>query len=400
MPFIKERVKILIALLLTLPWFSLWLMGYTLPPYLEALVAGIAVISASFLLSWAAETAEIDVPRSFSLAVVALLAVLPEYAVDMYFAWMAGLNPDSDYVHYATANMTGANRLLIGIGWSAVMLYVLLTNKKREIDLDEGLRLEVFFLFLATLYAFLLPFKGNISLFDTLIFVGMYIAYIKLAMKAPHEEFEPEGVPAYLCSFPVKKRRGGVVAFFLFSAFIIFISVEAFAEGLLETAEIIGLDPFIMVQWIAPLASEAPEFIVAFYLARKMRISASLNALISSKVNQWTLLIGTIALVYSIAYGGIAALPLDARQSEEVLLTAAQSLFATAVILNLRVSRLEALSLLFLFIAQLLFPGVEVRIGISIVYLLLSIPIMLREVPDIKATVRAVRTMAKQTGQQ
>ncbi len=396
MHFVGERVKILIAAILTLPWFFLWLMGYVLPPYLEALIAGMAVISASFLLSWAAETAEMDVPRSFSLAVVALLAVLPEYAVDMYFAWMAGKNPGSDYVHYTTANMTGANRLLIGLGWSIMMLYVLIKGRKREIDLDDGLRLEVFFLFLATLYAFLLPFKGNISLFDTLIFVGMYIAYIKLAIKAPREEFEPEGVPAYLCSFPVKKRRGVVVAFFLFSAFVIFISVEAFAEGLLGTAGIIGLDPFIMVQWIAPLASEAPEFIVAFYLARKMRISASLNALISSKVNQWTLLIGTIALVYSIAYGGIAALPLDARQSEEVLLTAAQSLFATAVILNLRVSRLEAFSLLFLFVAQLMFPGVEVRIGISIIYILISIPILLREAGDIRATVKSVRAMARQ----
>jgi cation:H+ antiporter len=396
MHFARERIKILIAVILTLPWFYLWLMGYILPSYLEALIAGMAVISASFLLSWAAETAEMDVPRSFSLAVVALLAVLPEYAVDMYFAWMAGKYPGSDYVHYATANMTGANRLLIGLGWSAVMLYVLFTNKKREIQLDETLRLEVFFLFLATLYAFILPFKGDISLFDTLIFVGMYIAYIKLAIKAPHEEFEPEGVPAYLCSFPVRKRRGGVVAFFLFSAFVIFISVEAFAEGLLGTAEIIGLDPFIMVQWIAPLASEAPEFIVAFYLARKMRISASLNALISSKVNQWTLLIGTIALVYSISYGSITALPLDVRQSEEVLLTAAQSLFATAVILNLRVSRLEAFSLLFLFVAQLLFPGVEVRIGISIIYILISIPILLREAGDIRATVKSVRAIARQ----
>ena len=396
MRFARERIRILIAVILTFPWFYLWLMGYILPPYLEALIAGMAVISASFLLSWAAETAEKDVPRSFSLAIVALLAVLPEYAVDMYFAWMAGQYPGSDYVHYATANMTGANRLLIGLGWSAVMLYVLFTNKKREIDLDESLRLEVFFLFLATLYAFILPFKGDISLFDTLIFVGMYIAYLKLAIKAPHEEFEPEGVPAYLCSLPVKKRRGGVVAFFLFAAIVIFISVEAFAEGLLGTAEILGLDPFIMVQWIAPLASEAPEFIVAFYLARKMRISASLNALISSKVNQWTLLIGTIALVYSISYGSITALPLDARQSEEVLLTAAQSLFATAVILNLRVSRLETFSLLFLFVAQLLFPGVEVRIGISIIYILISIPILLREAGDIRATVKSVRAIAKQ----
>lgn len=50
------------------------------------LLTGVAVIGAAFILTWAAETAEIDVPRSVVLAVLAIVAVAPEYAVDALYA--------------------------------------------------------------------------------------------------------------------------------------------------------------------------------------------------------------------------------------------------------------------------------------------------------------------------
>lgn len=394
MNYLRERVQILLAFTLTLPWLVSYFAGVHYPPHIEALLSGIAVLGSAFLLSWGAETAEIDVPRSVSLAVVALLAVLPEYAVDAYFAYMAG-KVGGDYIHYATANMTGANRLLIGVGWSLIMLIAIFKGKKRSIELDEGLRLEMFFLLIATLYAFVLPLKGGISILDSLVFVSMYVAYAFMITRAPHEEFTPEGVPAYLCSLPERMRRMNVVAYMLYAGFIIFISVEAFSEGLLGTAERFGIDSFLMVQWLAPLASESPEFIVAIYLVRKMRVSAGLNALISSKVNQWTLLIGTIAIVYSIAGMHLNAMPLDARQKEEVLLTAAQSLFATAIILDRRVGVAEAVALMLLFSLQFIFPSVHARNILSIAYILLAIPMLYRNREELAKTVKYVRTLAR-----
>src|SRR5207237_202423 len=84
-----------------------------------------------------------------------------------------------------------------------------------------------------------------------------------------------------------------------------------------------------------------------------LRAGAGMGALISSKVNQWTLLIGGLPLAYALSRGGVHALPLDARQVEELLLTAAQSLFAVAVIASLSISIREALTLLVLFLVQL-----------------------------------------------
>ncbi len=392
MGFLREKLQIFAVILLTVPWLASLATGIHHPPELQAFVSGLAVVAAAFLISWAAETAEMDVPRSFSLAIVALLAVLPEYAVDAYFAWKAG-TAGGEYVHYATANMTGANRLLIGIGWSFVALYAMLKTRSREVVLDEGIRLEVFFLFLATLYAFTLPLKGEIDIIDTFVFVTMYFIYIYLATKAEREEFETVGVPAYLCSLHTRRRRGAVVVMFVFAGSVIFLSVEAFSEGLLGTAKAFGFDEFLVVQWIAPLASEAPEFIVAGYFVNRLRVTAGMNALISSKVNQWTLLIGTIVLVYSFAAFSLKSLPLDVRQSEEVLLTAAQSLFATAILLDLRISWKEASALLVLFLLQLALPGVEVRYIISACYIAISIPILISKRDSVVQSARAVASM-------
>lgn len=61
-----------------------------------------------------------------------------------------------------------------------------------------------------------------------------------------------------------------------------------------------------------------------------------MEATVSSKLNQWTLLVGTLPLVYSVASGHVAALRLDSRQVEEIFLTAAQSLYEIAVLCDLR----------------------------------------------------------------
>ncbi|MBO8179796.1 MAG: sodium:calcium antiporter [Archaeoglobus sp.] len=392
MDFRKEKSQLLLIASLSLPWLISLTLDYPHLPIIQTFLSGMAVISASFLISWAAETAEMDVPRSFSLAIVALLAVLPEYAVDGYFAWKAG-SVGGDYVHYATANMTGANRLLIGIGWSLIAFLAFKAMKTKEVKLDEGIRLEILFLLLATLYAFTIPLKGSISPFDAIVFVSLYAAYVFLATKAEREEVEMGGVPAYLCSLKTGQRRLSVVLLFLFAGSVILLSVEAFSEGLLETARIFGVDEFLAVQWIAPLASESPELIVAVYFVKRMRVTASMNALISSKVNQWTLLIGTIAVIYSISAFKLQSLPLDARQSEEVLLTAAQSIFAVAILLDLKISWKEAFALLTLFVVQLMFPGVEVRYAISGVYIILALPIFVKNRHEVAKSFRAVKSL-------
>jgi len=359
--------------ILCLQWLVIHFTGGHPPPHWMALSSGLAIFGAAFMLSWAAELAQKDIPQALAIALLALIAVLPEYAVDMYFAWQAGKDPK--YTAFAMANMTGANRLLIGVGWAAVVMTFWLKSGKKAIQLEPEHKTEIFYLLLATIYSFIIPFKGRLDLTDAAIFIGIFAFYMRAASKASHIEPELEGPPAMIENWGEGARRVVTVLFFLFSGFSIFIAAEPFAEGLLATGRKFGIEEFILVQWLAPLASESPEFIVAILFALRMQPGISMGALLSSKVNQWTLLIGMLPVVFAISAGRLGPMEMDQRQIEEMFLTAAQSLFAVAILANLSFSLGEAIVIFVLFSTQLFFPDPLFRFYYSFLYIALAVGI-------------------------
>jgi cation:H+ antiporter len=356
---------------LCVQWIVVHLAGFHLAPEWQALSAGMAIFGASFMLSWAAELAQLDIPEALALALLALIAVLPEYAVDMYFAWMAGKDPT--YTSFATANMTGANRLLIGVGWATVVFTFWLKTRQRAVKLEPEHKVEVFYLGLATLYSLFIPFKGRLDFFDAAVFIAIFVLYMRRAAQAAHVEPELEGPTEIIAAWGTGARRAITLGFFLLSGYTIFIAAEPFAEGLLATGRQFGIEEFVLVQWLAPLASESPEFIVAILFALRANPGASIGTLISSKINQWTLLIGMLPVVYALSLGRISPLQMDERQVEELLLTAAQSVFAVAVLSNLLFTVGEALLLFALFATQLLIPDPQFRYYYSFGYILLAV---------------------------
>ena len=144
-----NRLSLVLAPLLALQWPLLHFFGHPLGLPWEPFLPGIAIFASAYMLSWAAEVAEVDIPPALALGLLSLVAVAPEYAVDIYFAWKGGKDPS--YVQYATANMTGGNRLLIGMGWALVVLVYGWKARKREVKLEPRLRLETAVLLAATL---------------------------------------------------------------------------------------------------------------------------------------------------------------------------------------------------------------------------------------------------------
>jgi len=331
----------------------------------------VAIFGSAALLSWAAELAQIEISQALALAFLALVAVLPEYAVDMYLAWTAAKDPS--YTAFAAANMTGANRLLIGLGWSSVLLIYWAVTRQRAIELTPNHRLELLTLFVATVYAFLIPLKRTLSILDTLFFLGLFIIYIRKASRGHVEEPGLAGPPERLALLPRAWRRAVTVILFLLPAYAIFISAEPFANGLLHNARRLGIEEFILIQWLAPLASESPEFVVAIIFALRRNPTAGLGTLVSSKVNQWTLLVGMLPLVYAISGGHLEPMALDGRQAEEIFLTAAQSLLALVLLANLSFGFWEAVVLLGLFVLQFVFPTPEIRTLLGIGYLVIAL---------------------------
>lgn len=371
MPKPKSSIFIGVIFLLCLQWIVISLLKIPILAPWNAISPGIAIFGAAYLLSWGAELAQFEIPQSLAIVFLALVAVLPEYAVDMYFAWQAGKDPQ--YIHYATANMTGSNRLLIGVGWAAVVFAYYYKTRKSEVHLEEDNRLDLLALLAATFYSFIIPLKGHFSWVDSLVLLSLFGWYVYRASQSHHEEPDIEDPITFIAQWKRPARLVATFFFFMFSGYTIYIASQPFAESLLETGRHLGIEEFILVQWLAPLASESPEFIVAILFALRSKPHASLGALVSSKVNQWTLLVGMLPLFYNLSAGHLMPMTLDARQIEEMFLTSAQSLFAIAVIANLRLSMMEAIILFVLFVTQLFFTSTDARNIYACLYIVFAI---------------------------
>ncbi len=340
----------------TLPGLYVRVWHIALPPLAMAALAGIAIMSAAFLLLWACDAAQADISQGLALAAVALISVLPEYSVDMYFTWQAGRLPDSSYASYAAANMTGANRLIIGVAWPIIVLIKWLRTRQ-AIRLGTERRTEIVLLALATLYSFLIPIKGTLAWYDMIVFMGIYGWYLLLSGTRPAAAIEFSSPADELARLSRPVRRLATIGLFAFAGLAILANSKPFSEGLIACGQALKVNEFVVVQWLAPVASETPEFVVAIMFALRGHASIALASLLSAKLNQWTLLVGMIPGVYAISSGTLQhPLPMGQFQLEEILLTAAQSLLALFMIANLRLSIRYALALFVLFIAQMLSP--------------------------------------------
>jgi cation:H+ antiporter len=384
-----------------------------LAPPLLALAYGVAVVGAAFVLAWAAEAAQLDVSASLAIGVLALIAVLPEYAVGFVFAWKGGNDveqygpscqaPDAEGASNCAlvlANMTGANRLLIGIGWSMIVFIAYWQWRRRGerhdgVTMERSKAVELAYLSLACAYCLTLPLKRTVTLIDTVILVSIFIAYTLRISKAPQTHPDLIGPAAWVGAMGKRARRASVLAMFAVAGVVILLVAEHFAESLVETGTELGVSEFLLVQWLAPLASEAPELLVVALYAWRLKTSEALTAVVSSKINQWTLLVGTLPLVFAIASGSLHGLPVEPAQREELLLTAAQTVFAVALLVNLSISLREAFALFGLFWAQFILgavvppsaKGVELLV-LSAVYILLGAWLLIRKRGDFRRLLR------------
>ena len=350
-------VLVAIAVTATLPALALRVTGLRPDPIADAAIFGTAILAAGFLLSWGAEAAEQRIAQGLILALVALITVLPEYAVDLYYAYQAGrAGPESPYVHYAAANMTGANRLLVGLAWPLIVLLHWAKDRHRSTELPATNAIEIGFLLLASIYAFLIVLRANITLLDFVVLAAIFFLYIWRVRNIPKadnaSEAEEPGPAAALRRLPSGLQWTAMAVLALVACGVILAAAEPFAEAMVGTGKILGINEFLLIQWLAPLASEAPAVSIAVLFVLAGRAASGLTAMISDKINQWTLLVGMLPLALSAGAGSLSPLPLDARQGEEFFLTAAQSLFGIGLLLRLRIGFWSAMSLISLFAVQ------------------------------------------------
>ncbi|MCY3544087.1 MAG: sodium:proton exchanger [Chloroflexi bacterium] len=360
-----------------IPGVTIRLAGITIDPAPEVLIFGVGIVGGAFLLSWAAEVAQMDISASLAIAVLAFIAVLPEYMIEATLAWNAGESYSqlgaagssgvTKEMSLVAANVTGSNRLLVGLGWSAVIILFWLRRRK-GFDMRGLLTLEMPMLLVATLLTLIVAFTKSIPIWLAVVCIGAYIFYLWRSSTQEAKEPELIGAGAMIAGFRPLYRRMWVLALFIYSAAVIVIAAEPFVVGLQATGEQLGVSEFLLIQWIAPLASESPEIIVAVLFALRANPDGGLTTIISSQVNQLTLLVGSIVVVFSISAGAPLTFPLDyfepsnffvrlaspfGLQASEFLFTAAMAAFAMLLASTRIVKLWHGLTLFAIFVAYL-----------------------------------------------
>jgi len=154
-----------------------------------------------------------------------------------------------------------------------------------------------------------------------------------------------------------------ITLLFAAGALILYFVARPFLESMLAVAVSLGVSQFVFVQWVSPFLSEFPEKVSAFHWARQVRSAPmALMNMVSSNINQWTMLVAMIPIVYSYSMGHVSVIHFDEHQREEILLTLAQALVGFIFLMNMNFSWWEALGLFVLWLIQFVQPHLRVQI--------------------------------------
>ncbi len=348
------------------PWTALW----TVP----------CILLASLLITWGAESAQFFLAQGFALAILAWMQTLPEFAVEAVLAWrqQTGL---------LLANLTGALRLLTGLAWPMIYATAATVHRRRtgsalqKIELDRHQSVEVIGLLFPLLYALIIWWKAALHVYDACILVVFYAVYLALLSKLPPEKREAvdqlEFVPRHIVRAPRARRILAISACFLAGGMVIYFTAEPFLGSLVAVATAIGIPSFVAIQWFAPIISEFPELASTFYFARqKENASIALMNIASSNINQWTLLVAMLPIVFSLSRGTASFIAFDSQQESELLLTIGQSLVGMIFLLKMEFAWWEAAGMFMLFAAQFVFPALlrsQSRMWITAAFFIWSI---------------------------
>ncbi|HEY9480140.1 MAG TPA: hypothetical protein VIP79_08615 [Gemmatimonadaceae bacterium] len=368
------KVKLLVAAaagIVSSAWSTLW----TFP----------SMLLSAFLVAWGAEAAQFLISQGLALAILAWLQTLPEFAVEAVIAWEAGGDtaacfvsspPPGCHSHLAIANFTGAIRLLVGLGWP--MIYFVAAffrhgdgRRFQPIRLDAEHSVEVLATLPPLVYFVWIWYKGSLDVIDAVVLLAMYVAYLAVLWRFPPrgEESLADAPRVSRWAYTRRgwRRNAAIASLFVAGGILIYITAHPFLDSMLAVATSLGVSEFVFVQWVAPFISEFPEKVSAFHWAKRVSTAPmALMNMLSSNVNQWTVLAAMIPIVYSLSRGHPGSLPFDGKQREEILLTVAQSFVAVLLLVRMKFEWWDALLLFVLWLAQ--FVVADWRQEIALLY--------------------------------
>jgi cation:H+ antiporter len=328
-----------------------------------------SILLSAFLVAWGAEAAQFLISQGLALAILAWLQTLPEFAVEAVIAWEAGKDPER--AHLAIANLTGAIRLLLGLGWPMIYFVFAFFGRHRgkgrlpAIQLDHEHAVEVVGLVPPLLYFVVILLKRSFSWIDAVVLIGLYVAYLWVLLKNPPHEAEHLSEAPRVSRWAYRQKgwrqKAAIGSLFAVGGYLLYVTAHPFLESMLAVAGLFGVSQFVLVQWVAPFLSEFPEKVSAFAWARRVtHAPMALMNMVSSNINQWTVLAAMIPLVYGYShlrhFGVWADFHFDSAQQLELLLTLLQTALGMMLLANMEFDWLDASVIFLLWLAQFLVP--------------------------------------------
>ena len=327
---------------------------------LSILWTGPAILIASIMIAWGAEAAQFFMAQGFALVILAWMQCLPEFAIEAVLAWR-------QQNHLLIANLTGAIRLLTGLGWPMIYATAALSYRRRhkkpmrEIEVDRFQAVQIIAALVCLVYVAVLCIKQSLTVLDAAVLLAIYAGYLLLLRRLPAEggeDIEDLGrIPKAVVQASRGTRIASILLLFGLGGALIFVSAGPFVGSLFAISSVLGISQFVFIQWIAPLISEFPEQVSAFYWARGIdRASLALMNMVSSNITQWTMLAATLPIVLSVSHGAITPIVFDPQQSREMWMTLGQSVLGLCFLLGMRLIWWQAAGLLALFVLSLALP--------------------------------------------
>lgn len=371
------------------------LVGPLLPVGLATIGLGIGLVGASFLLAWAADAGEAVFSGGLVLTVIALVALLPEFIIEVRYAYIQ----EDELV---TANLTGATRLLLTGALALPVLVAFLASRRKEqtapaFQLAAARRLELGVLLITSVFAIQVIALGQLTVADGIILVALYVLYARRVQGGPREEPAVYGVPAGILSLPRQYRRPSIAALGLLAAGVVVMVAHPFVDALLQTGTSLGFDPYLLIQSVVPLATEAPEFVIVAVLVAHQRPALGVALFLASSVSQWTLGMGALPLAW-FAGGGGTSMPVVGLGQLELGLTVALTLFAVAALCLLQSERVDAALCIAIIAVHFIYPTAFVRIAASFILFVFAFNLFIdrrRAVPSLFKAVFAGRGSRK-----
>ena len=347
-----------------------------------------SILVSAFLVAWGAEAAQFLISQGLALALLAWLQTLPEFAVEAVIAWEAGKDPERS--HLAIANLTGAIRLLLGLGWPMIYFVFAFFGRHQAkerlpaIKLDREHAVEVVGLVPPLLYFLVIVAKQSIGWYDAVVLVVLYVLYLLVLLRNPPHEVERISDAPLVSQWAFRQKawrqKAAIGGLFAVGGFLLYVTAHPFLESMLALAAVFGVSQFVLVQWVAPFLSEFPEKVSAFYWARRVsQAPMALMNMVSSNINQWTVLAAMIPLVFGYSHwhhtGTWATFTFDAEQELEIILTLLQTFLGAVILAELEFDATDAAALFVLWLAQFLVP--HWREEVAVAYLIWIVALLL-----------------------